>query len=252
MLVTFEGQDGAGKTTLLLATAAALTAQGVYNVVVREFSTASTGRRLLDALSRDKFLRPAPDEDATHLTRALDVIADLLYQDEAEVSPALASGAVVLKDRHVDTVLSTQAVALTNHGWAVPQALQWLEQVCSALAHRPDLTVHVQAPLAVRLDRLRHRARDLTEDRANDVDENDVVIFDSRDAVMRDLTAREPGRFVLVPNGEAAIELGTERILRAIQGRGIPATVAREGDRPAALTRAVDRSRGARTRQVVA
>jgi thymidylate kinase len=116
MLIAFEGQDGAGKTALLTAVHDELTARGVPAVVVEEFSKSPHGQRLVDAVARDKFLRPDQGEPTTVLARALEIVADLYYLDEQIIGPALKRGDVVLKDRHMDTVFSTLVPTLVRAG----------------------------------------------------------------------------------------------------------------------------------------
>src|SRR5579875_3143650 len=112
MLVAFEGQDGAGKTALLEAVHAELQTRGIASVVVEEFSDSPHGQRLVSAVARDKFLRPASGTADTYFTRALEEVADLYYLDERVIGPALTRGQVVLKDRHRDTILCMQVPAL--------------------------------------------------------------------------------------------------------------------------------------------
>jgi thymidylate kinase len=153
MLVAFEGQDGAGKTAVLKAVHKRLTEQGIASVVIEEFSDSPYGKPLVEAVARDKFLRPLPDEAATHFTRALEEVTELYYLDERVIAPAIEQRRVVLKDRHFDTVLYTLVPTLCDAG-AIPdqdEALTWLRGLMSHLKYRPDITVYVDAPLEVRL-----------------------------------------------------------------------------------------------------
>ncbi|ASO21301.1 thymidylate kinase [Actinoalloteichus hoggarensis] len=99
MLVSLEGQDGAGKTAPLMTVRDELAANGVAFVVVEEFSASPYGQRLVDAVARDKLLRPTLGELATFRARALEVVADLYHQDECEMAPALEHGNIMLEDR---------------------------------------------------------------------------------------------------------------------------------------------------------
>src|SRR5262249_35285261 len=143
MLVSFEGQDGAGKTSVLEGVAADLRDRGMDVVTIEEFSASSYGRRLVDAVAADKFLRPVAGQDATIITRALDIAADLHYLDTRVIGPELARSAVVLKDRHVDTVLYTLAPSLlAESAFADPDApLACLNALVAPLLFRPALTV---------------------------------------------------------------------------------------------------------------
>lgn len=218
MLVTFEGQDGVGKTTLLSSVQVALTKRGISSMVVEEFSSSPYGQRLVEAVVRDKFLRPAPGEPATVVNRSLEIVADLYYQDEREIDPALQQGQVVLKDRYVDTVLYTLVPTLVSAGVIREEdrALAWLKILCSKLRHRPTLTVFVEAPLSVRLQRIAARTRDLQEERANEVSGEDIEVFAAREHILRRLISEEPARFVVVDNGNLPLAEGTRAIVEVI------------------------------------
>ena len=221
MLVTFEGQDGAGKTALLEAVHEELGRRGIESSVVEEFSDSPHGQRLVEAVARDKFLRPIPGEPNTFLTRALEEVADLYYLDELVIGPALERGAVVLKDRWRDTILYTLTPMLVSAG-VIPspeRALTWLSGLTSELRYLPAFTVYVSAPLQVRLTRIAQRTRHLVEDRANEVSEDDQAVFAARDRIMQQLLDDEPGRFLVINNGDRPIAKGTREIVAAITER---------------------------------
>jgi thymidylate kinase len=209
MLVSFEGPDGAGKTTVLTAVAAKLRRRGREVVAVEEFSASSYGVRLLDALAVDKFLRPVAGQDATAVTRALEVVADLYFLDARVIGPAAARGAIVVKDRHVDTVLYTLTPALLDAGVFADQepALAWLQALFMPLQVPPSLTVYVDAPLQERLRRIGSRRRHLVEDRADQVNDDDLRVFEARDAIARRLIAAEPNRFLVVENSSRPVDV---------------------------------------------
>ncbi|WP_232805779.1 dTMP kinase [Glycomyces xiaoerkulensis] len=221
MLVSFEGQDGAGKTSLLDATLELLQQQDVPAVKIEEFSDSPHGQRLLEALSQDKFLRPMPGEAATPITRALDIVADLYYQDDRTIGPARGHGHVVLKDRHLDTVVYALAPALVSADSvsSEAQAVAWLANLCSQLRHVPDLTVYVDAPLSVRIERIQSRQRHLSEDRANRVSPDDIEVFEARDRIAHQLIAKEPDRFLVLDNTNQPIAEGAEQIVDHILAR---------------------------------
>jgi thymidylate kinase len=221
MLISFEGQDGAGKTALLMAAHDALAADGIASVMVEEFSQSSYGRRLIEAVARDKFLRPVQGEAATFRTRALEVVTDLYYQDEREIAPALEQGQVVLKDRHLDTIIYTLTPTLVAAGALRDEsrALTWLSVLCSELRHRPALTVYVDVALPVRLERIRARQRHLHEDRANEVSPEDHAVFAARERIARQLVAEESGRFLVLDNSNQSLTEGAATIIEAIRTR---------------------------------
>jgi thymidylate kinase len=225
MLIAFEGQDGSGKTTLLAAVQRELERLDVPVCSVPEFSDSPIGVRLLDALARDKFLRARDDDEATPITRALDIVADLYYLDERVIGPALERGAVVLKDRHVDTVLSTVPPMLVQAGVieADSFAFTWLALLVGELRNRPAVTVYVDAPLNVRLERIKRRTRHLPEHRAHEVDSNDLEVFARRERIMRAMIQTTPNRFLTINNGRVPLEEGvrtvTAFVLAALKNR---------------------------------
>lgn len=218
MLVSFEGQDGAGKTALLTTVHGELQRQGLSSAVVEEFSQSPYGQRLTEAVARDKFLRPVGDEEATLRTRALEIVADLYYQDEREIGPALQQGHVVLKDRHLDTIFYTLTPSLIDGSAERDEnrGLTWLNVLCSELRHRPALTVYVDAPLALRVQRIHARQRHLQEERPHEVSPEDIEVFAARERIVRQLMRKEPSRFLVLDNSRPLIE-GATAVIKAIR-----------------------------------
>jgi thymidylate kinase len=226
MLIAFEGQDGAGKTALLTAVYEELRRQHVPTMAVAEFSDGPSGQRLVKAVARDKFLRPVPGDSATVLTRTFDVVADLYYLDEAVISPALDADLVVLKDRHLDTVLYTLPPTLVRAGAVASEerAHTWLRAVLSELRHRPAVTVYVDAPLDVRLQRITHRTRHLSEARSAEVSAADLDVFAARERIIRQLIAAEPARFITVENGHRPLHEAASDVLALVHARHVDPT----------------------------
>jgi thymidylate kinase len=217
MLIAFEGQDGVGKTELLRATYTELTRQGIAATTVDEFSNGPYGQRLRKALARDKFLRPVRGEAATVLTRALEIVADLYYLDELVIAPAIEAGQVVLKDRHLDTVLYTQVPLLiaASAGRTQSRVMSWLSILLSELHYTPALTVYVDAPMEDRLKRIKRRRLERAEDRARQVSREDLEVFAAREQIVQRLMAAEPQRFLTVDNSRPLAE-GVSQILELI------------------------------------
>lgn len=108
-------------------------------MTVAEFSDSRYGQLLVDAVARDKFLRPTPTDPATAITRALEEITDLYYLDKRVIAPAIQAGAVVLKDRHQDTAICALVPLLVAaHVVADDEtAYAWLRGCLGLLRHRP-------------------------------------------------------------------------------------------------------------------
>jgi len=118
--IVFEGGEGAGKTTQIARLAALLRSGGRTVVTTREPGGTSVGQSIR-ALLLD------PDTgDLAPRTEALLYAADRAEHVAGVIAPALASGAVVISDRYVDSSLAYQGagralplddVALIS-GWA--------------------------------------------------------------------------------------------------------------------------------------
>src|SRR5580698_5730633 len=99
--ITFEGLDGSGKTTQLRRLAAALTAQGLTVVTLRNPGSTALGDRIrtiiLDSRSE------AALGTITPLTELALMFADRAQSIAEIIQPALAAGSIVLCDRFTDS-----------------------------------------------------------------------------------------------------------------------------------------------------
>ena len=103
MFVTFEGLDGSGKTTQQRLLAARLAAEGRDVVSTREPGGTELGEAIRDLVLHGGNVAPWAEAALYAASRAQHV--------EEVIRPALASGAVVLCDRYVDSSVAYQGVA---------------------------------------------------------------------------------------------------------------------------------------------
>jgi thymidylate kinase len=89
----------------------------------------------------------------------------------------------------------------------------------SELQHRPDLTVYVDAPQETRLKRIRGRTRPVVEDRAHEVNREDIAVFAERDRLMRTAIEAEPTRFLVMDNDSRPVEQAAEDVLSWINAQ---------------------------------
>jgi len=144
--VTFEGIEGVGKSTQVTLAAEHLRARGVEAVVTRE----PGGTPLAEAIRR-LVLEPQSDH--------VDGVVELLLMFAARavhlqnlIEPALARGAWVLCDRFTDATEAYQGA-----GRGVPiEHIRSLE-VIAQRGRRPDLTLLLDAPVELALERSRRR-----------------------------------------------------------------------------------------------
>lgn len=195
--VTFEGIEGVGKSTQVQRAAAGLREQGLDVVVTRE----PGGTPLAEAIRR-LVLEPHTDR--------VDGVAELLLMFAARsihltnlIEPALRRGSWVLCDRFTDATEAYQGA-----GRGVPiEHVRALEQIAQQ-GRRPDLTLLLDAPVELAMDRSRQRGAQ------NDRFEAEQAEFFRRVRQgYLDIAAREPERVLRV---DAAREV--EPVAADIQG----------------------------------
>ena len=141
-LITFEGGEGAGKSTQIEQLARALRGAGVDLLVTREpggTPGAEQIRRLLLEGTADRWLP---------LTEVMLLLAARHDHVVRQIAPALTAGRWALCDRFVDSTRVYQGVA-----GAVDLTL--IDRLHAAVLGdlRPDLTVVLDVPVALGLDR---------------------------------------------------------------------------------------------------
>ena len=179
LFVAFEGGDGAGKSTQARALADALTTAGREVVLTRE----PGGTPAAEAI-RDVVLTPQ--------YAGLDARAEALLFAASRgehvarlVRPALERGAVVITDRYLDSSIAYQGIARGLGLEVVEELNLW------ATRHLlPDLTVVLDVEAGTGLDRVTDPNR--LEDEPTSFHAVVVQAF-------RDLAAREPGRYLVLP-----------------------------------------------------
>lgn len=209
LLVTFEGQDGSGKSTLLRLVDAELRQRGFSVVVVPEFSDRVIGKFLQETLTQNKFLR-LNTSGPSALTETMYVLSDLCSQDEFEIVSALRNKAIVIKERHVDSILACQLPKIADDypQSNAEQMFQWLLQTCNQLT-QPDLTFF----LRVSNEALRRRI----EARGEQATENDFAVFRKRQKIYDRLAVENTGCwFEITNNGKPhdVVQAVVEEVMR--------------------------------------
>jgi len=160
LFITFEGTDGSGLSTQTERLAAWFRAAGCPVHATKEPSSGPAGALLRLALAH-RLGRGAADGESgggresgeggfwplDETTMALLFAADRTDHLAAEVAPRLAGGTSVVCDRYTLSTYAFQGVALD---------LAWLRGL-NARARVPDLTVFLDVPVAVSVERMRAR-----------------------------------------------------------------------------------------------
>lgn len=146
--VVIEGLEGAGKTTARNTIVSVLNERGINDIV---FTREPGGTPLAEKL-RDLFKRGTDGELPTIKAEVLMLYAARVQLVETVIKPALARGAWVVGDRHD---LSSQAYQGGGRG-VDPQLMASLRDIVLG-DFRPDLTLYLDLPPLVGLQRARAR-----------------------------------------------------------------------------------------------
>ncbi len=182
--VTIEGGEGGGKSTQTRALVARLGAAGVRAEASREPGGSPAAEDIRAALLDGAFERLGSK------TEALLFAAARIDHLDARIKPAMAAGIWIVCDRFQDSTRAYQGA----HGGADMRFLRRLERVTLA-GTRPDLTLILDLPAELGLDRAERRRGTAAVDRF----EKQSLAFHQalRDAFLA-IAAEEPERCVIV------------------------------------------------------
>ena len=194
--VVFEGGDGVGKTTQVELLCGWLAAQG--REVVRTFEPGDTA---LGASLRRLLLEPG-DWGVSARAEALLYAADKAQHLDEVVRPALASGAVVVCDRYVDSMIAYQGAGRVLDPVEVEQVAGW-----ATAGLRPDLTVLLDL----------EPARGVSEKAEHDRLEGAGEAFHGRArAFFLELAGRDPAHYLVLPARDPR-EVLAERVAERVR-----------------------------------
>ena len=152
--ITFEGGEGVGKSTNIQAVARYLESQGRSVIVTREPGGTPIAEKI-----RNDLLKAHHEEPMSDMAELLLMFAARAQHIDAVIRPALARGDWVLCDRFTDSTIAYQ-------GYGRGLGLEKIEQL-KELAQgglEPNLTLLLDAPVDVGMQRARARAQVLAEE----------------------------------------------------------------------------------------
>lgn len=152
--ITFEGGEGVGKSTNIQAVARYLESQGLSVIVTREPGGTPIAEKI-----RNDLLKAHHEESMSDMAELLLMFAARAQHVDAVIRPALARGDWVLCDRFTDSTIAYQ-------GYGRGLGLEKIEQL-KELAQgglEPNLTLLLDAPVDVGMQRARARAQVLAEE----------------------------------------------------------------------------------------
>ncbi len=203
--VTLEGIEGVGKSTQVARLSAWLTARGIAHRVTRE-----PGGTPLAEQIRGVVLH-AREEPMPMCAELLLMFAARAVHLQNLIEPALARGEWVLCDRFTDATYAYQ-----GGGRGVPtEHIATLEELVQG-ARRPDLTLLLDLPVAVGLERAGRRNAAAGD--ADRFERERADFFERVRAAYRARAAAEPRRFAVV-DATLDVDAVTARLVAAIEER---------------------------------
>ena len=189
--ITVEGIEGVGKSTNIDVMRAAIEARGLKVLTSREPGGTPMAEQIRGLLL-DHGDEPVPD------------IAELLLMFAARslhvrnvIKPALEAGTWVICDRFSDTSRAYQGAARRFPLADINRIADWVHKDL-----QPDLTVLLDAPVALGMQRAGNRGK---PDR---IETEQIEFFERARACFLDLAKAEPDRFAVI---DASADLATVR-----------------------------------------
>lgn len=202
--ITLEGPEGSGKTTAARHLAEWLRGRGIATVLTQE----PGGTPLGDEVRRIVLHMRGMSDDLDPRADALLYAAGRAQHVARVIRPALERGEWVVCARFLDSSLAYQGVGYGND----PAEMRRLQEFATG-GLLPDLTLLVDVPVDVGLERTRRRAE---WNRFEDTEE--VAFFERVRAAYHDLARAEPDRFVTV-DGSGSVADADAQIRRIVEDR---------------------------------
>ncbi|MFZ5496597.1 MAG: dTMP kinase [Verrucomicrobiota bacterium] len=152
-LISFEGSEGSGKSTQIIRLAERLQKAGREVVATREPGGTEIGEQI-----RNIIVHNSRGDEMCPETELLLFTAARAQVVREVIAPALERGAVVLSDRFLDSSTVYQGIARN----LAPGPVSAINRFAVGNV-MPDLTIVIDVPTEISLQRVRQRASDLPD-----------------------------------------------------------------------------------------
>ena len=198
LFITIEGGEGVGKSTNIEFIKTTLEAQGIQCIVTREPGGTPLAEEIREVLIKNR------DEPVVTETELLLMFAARAQHLHQKILPALEAGTWVISDRFTDATYAYQ-----SGGRGVPSEKVALLETFVQGDVRPDLTLLLDAPIEVGMERAKNRGKlDRFEEEASEFFNNVRNNYLSR-------AKAEPDRFKII-DATQALELVKADISKAL------------------------------------
>jgi dTMP kinase len=203
-LISFEGSEGAGKSTQIARLAEHLQKLGREVVATREPGGTEIGEQI-----RNILIHNSKGDEMCAETELLLFTAARAQLVREVIAPALLRGAIVLSDRFLDSSTVYQGVARN----LAPDPVNQINRFAVGNV-MPHLTIVLDVPTEVGLQRVRQRASDLPDR----MERENIEFYDKvREGYL--LLARQWPERVVVIDGTQPLKALEEQIWGAVQLR---------------------------------
>lgn len=202
--ITLEGPEGSGKTTAARHLAVWLRERGIDTVLTKEPGGTPLGEEVRRLVLHERGVSDDLDPRADALLYA----AGRAQHVARVIRPALDRGEWVVCARYIDSSLAYQGAGYGNDGGEMRRL-----QDFATGGLRPDLTILLDVPVEVGLERTRRRAE---WNRFEDTEE--LAFFDRVRSGYLALAAEDPARFEIV-DGSGSVEDADAAIRAAVERR---------------------------------
>ncbi len=202
--LTIEGIEGVGKSTQVALLSDSLKGRGIAHVVTREPGGTPLAERIREIVlnSRGEAVPPIAELLLMFAARAVHVAN--------HIEPNLRAGRWVLCDRFVDATYAYQGGGRRLSKDTVRQL-----EVMVLGERRPDLTILLDAPVELALQRAMHRNAGAAADR---FESERAEFFERVREAYCERAAAEPGRIAVLDAGQSAGQIAVQ-ILDLLQAR---------------------------------
>jgi len=197
LFLVFEGIEGCGKTTQIGLLKSYFESRQITSVVTREPGGTAIGEEI-----RKIFLHSG-NQEITALTELLLVTAARVQHVHQVIGPALAGGGVVVCDRFFDATVAYQ-------GYAGGLALDTIYQAHELFLHAftPDVTLLLDCPVEVGLERSRARNIQTGRQMAEGRFEDKALAFHSRVRQgYLSIAQGDPERFRIIDGQQSVVQI---------------------------------------------
>jgi dTMP kinase len=201
-LISFEGSEGSGKSTQITRLAEHLVGLGREVVTVREPGGTEIGEQI-----RNIIVHNSKGDEMCAETELLLFTAARAQLVREVIAPALLKGACVLSDRFVDSSTVYQGIGRNL-------ALDPVNQINRFAVGNvmPDLTILLDVPTKVSLQRIRQRATDLPDR----MERENIDFYEKIRAGYLVLAKGMPSRFVVI-DGTLKPDQIARKVLAAVK-----------------------------------